>query len=390
MMRFSTLTLAMKSATRDRLRTALSVAGVTVALFTFILLRTTLRAWTDSADAAPLDRLVTVNKVTFLLPLPKRAFDRMKTLPQLRTTSYANWFGGKAVGHEREYFGTLAVDAEHYFDACDELAVSPADLRAWQKNPRGAIVGEVIADKLGWRIGDRVTLRSPSLGVDLDLQIIARYSPRRDGVDRSQVLFHWEYLNEVEPARFRDQIGWMVSRAQRSGETAAAARAIDQLFEHEDAQTSTMDERASNEEYLGMVAAVFKAFDVISVIVLVILILVVGSTIAIGVRERLSEYAVLRALGFGRRRVFVCIMAESATICVLGATLAAAGAYAFILGGLGHVIESRFGSYLPSYRIALSTIALTFLVAIVVAALAALIPARMAARLDVSAALRSA
>lgn len=381
-------TLAARNALRNRFRTLLTVLGVAVAVLSFVTLRTVIYSWTVGVEAAAKDRLGTRHKVTFIMTLPKRYIEDVRQVPGVVAATWFNWFGGKDPKHEREFFATLAVDKDSVFQVMDEMLVPPEQLQRWKEDRKGAIVGDVLAKKLGWKVGDRVTLTGTIFPGDWEFHVSGIYTATRKSVDRSTFLFHWGYLNESVPERARDQLGWISSRVNDPARAADIAKAIDRVFEDRDVQTLSMSERAMNNSFLGMLSAVLQAVDVVSVVILVILMLILGNTIAMGVRERTHEYGVLRAVGFLPKHLAVFVVAEALTIGLLGGLLGLALAYPLVERGMGRWIEENMGSIFPYFRIAPSTAAAALGLALALALLAAALPAYQAARLHVITALR--
>ena len=208
--------LAFRNLSRNRARTLLTILGVGVATLTFLLLRTILYAWTSAADYAQKDRVVTRHKVTFVMGLPKRYVDDVRNLPEVKLAGYASWFGGKDPKHDREFFATLAVDPS-YLDVYSEMAISKDQLEKWKTNRTGAILGDVLANKIGVKLGDKITLESGIYPSQPDapwtFTVDAIYTTTAKSIDRSTFLFHYDYLNDGLPEKRRNEIGWIVARA---------------------------------------------------------------------------------------------------------------------------------------------------------------------------------
>lgn len=382
------ITLAARNSLRNRFRTLLTVLGVAVAVLSFVTLRTVIYSWTISVEAAAKDRIGTRHKVTFIMTLPKRYIDEVRAVPGVVGATWSNWFGGKDPKHEREFFATLAVDTATVLQVYDEMLVPPAQVAAWKDDRKGAIVGDVLAKKLGWKVGDRVTLQGTIFPGDWEFHISGIYTATRKSVDRSTFMFHWAYLNESVPERARDQLGWITSRIDNPSRTAEISQAIDRLFEDREVQTLSMSEKAMNNSFLGMLSAVLQAVDIVSIVILVILMLILGNTIAMGVRERTHEYGVLRAVGFLPKHLAVFVVAEALTIGLLGGVLGLLMAFPLVERGMGRWIEENMGSIFPYFRIAPVTAAGALGLALLLALLAAAVPAYQAARLNVITALR--
>src|ERR1039457_6217213 len=152
--------LAVRNLARNKFRVILTVVGLAVAIMAFLLLRTVIWAWASGAEWAAKDRVVTRHKVTFVMTLPKRYVEQVRQAPHVKSVTYANWFGGKDPKHDREFFGAFAADAATYFVVFDEAKVEPDQLETWKHDRQGAIVGDVLARKLGWKVGDKVILES--------------------------------------------------------------------------------------------------------------------------------------------------------------------------------------------------------------------------------------
>ena len=382
------ISLSARNALRNRFRSTLTILGVAVTIVAFVMLRTVVWAYTIAAEVAAKDRLVTRHKVTFVLPLPKRYVDIVREEPGVTKATWANWFGGKDPKNDKEFFATLAVDPETFFDVYDEMAVTPEELAAWKQDRRGAIVGDALAKKLGWKVGQKIALRSQLIPGDWEFTLTAIYTAKRKSVDRSTFVFHWNYMNEGVPQRQKDQIGWVVARVADPSKTADLASAIDKRFEEKDIQTVSMSERAFNASFLGMFSAILKAIDVVSVVILGIMMLILGNTIAMSVRERTKEYGTLRAIGFLPHHLAIFVLAEAVTVGALGGILGLLVSYPLVEKGMGRFIEENMGSFFPYFRISAGTAISALVLALVMSALAGAIPAFGASRLRVVEALR--
>jgi putative ABC transport system permease protein len=384
--------LAFRNLWRNRIRTVLTILGVAVAVLAFVTLRTLVWSWTSSAEFAAKDRVVTRHKVTFVMPLPKRYVDDIRTMPQVKKATWANWFGGKDPAHDTEFFGNFAVDADTYFDVYDEMQVPPEDLARWKQNKSGAIVGDVLAKKLGWKVGDRVTLESGIYPAAPDtpwvFTIEGIYLATRKSVDRSSFMFHWSMLNDSVAPTMREQVGWVVSRVQTPAQAAQNGVEIDRVFDERDTQTLSQDEAAFNASFLAGISTVLRAIDFVSLIIMVIMMLVLGNTIAMGVRERTFEYGVLRAMGFTPRHILSFVLGEAMFVGLLGGVLGLAIAYPFVNLGLGRFLEENMGNFFVYFRMPTLVAAAAMGLALLLALVAAILPARSAARVNVTDALR--
>ncbi len=382
--------LAVRNVFRNTFRTVLTVAGVAVATVAFIFLRTLVSAWTDASTLAVKDRLITRHKITFVMTLPHKYIDELRNIPHVRVATFANWFGAKDPKHDHEFFANFAVDGDTYFKVYDDIVVPPADLETWQHDPQGAIVGNMLAAKMGWKVGDKVSLESGIYPVrpEWDFKIDGIYDTKGRAVDRNSFYFHWKYMNDSQPVERREQIGWIISRVDNPNDTATVAAGVDKVFDEKDTQTLSQDERAFTAGFLAGLSAVLFAVDVISVVILVIMMLVLGNTIAMGVRERTNEYGVLKALGFSGQQIAGFVLGEAVTIALVGGVLGVVFAYPFVELGIGRWLEENMGQFFPYFRVPPVVTALALALAILLGVLAAAIPAWNASRLRVVDALR--
>jgi putative ABC transport system permease protein len=374
--------------TRNRARAALTVIGVAIAVIAFLLLRTVMWAWASGAAFGAKDRVVTRHKVTFVMSLPKRYVSEIRSAPHVRAATWADWFGGKDPKHDTEFFTTLAVDAGTYFSVFDDMRVPADALEKFQGDRQGAIVGDVLARKLGWKIGDKVTLESGLVSAPLQVTIDGVYLAAAKSVDRSTLVFHWDYMNESLPPSRRDVVGWVVSRVDDPALAPSVGLALDNLFEQFEPQTLSQDERSFNASFLGMFSAVFAAIDVISAVILVVMTLILGNTIAMGARERMGEYAVLRAIGFLPAHIVAWVVVESVVAGAAGGILGACVAWPFINLFVGRIVEETMGALLPYFQIQPETVVLSVGLSATLGAVAAAIPAWHASTLRVVDAIR--
>jgi putative ABC transport system permease protein len=214
------------------------------------------------------------------------------------------------------------------------------------------------------------------------------YTATRKSLDQSTFYFHWDYLNEAAMESQREQIGWIASKVPNAGQAATVAKRIDQLFEPRDIQTLTMSERAMQTSFLGMVSTLLDALQIVSVVILLIMMLILGNTIAMGVRERTHEYGVLRALGFLPKHLSMFVVGEATLLGFLGGAIAVAIGIPLIDQGVGRFIEENFTGMFPYFRVANHDVVLAVVLSIVLAVLASIVPAYQVSKLQVTEALR--
>jgi putative ABC transport system permease protein len=388
-------TLAVKNVARHKLRTALTASGIAVAIVLFMVMRTMVLSWTGAIDASAKDRIASRHKVTFIMSLPKRYVEDIGNVPGVSKVngvpqvSYMNWFGGKHPNKPEEFFGTIATDPTSFLSVYDEIIVDPKQAEAWKKDRRGALVGDSLAKKFGWKVGDKVTLQGTIFPGNWEFIIEGIYTAERRSVDRSTFWFHWDYLNDSPVVRVKDQVGWIAARINDPSKSAEISKKIDAMFDERDTQTVTMSEKALNQSFLGFFSAILRAIDIVTLAILVIILLILGNTIAMAVRERTSEYGCLRAIGFTSRHIVTFVVGESVTIGLLGGLVGLGLSWLLVNQAMGPFIEENMGAILPHFRIPPGLALLGLVVAVGLAVLAAALPARWATKLRVADAIRT-
>jgi len=382
--------LAARNLLRNKFRTLATIAGVATTVLFFALLRTALGAWTAGADHAAKDRVVTRNKVTLILPLPLHYVEEARQVPGVKEVTYLTFFAGKDPKHSRDedFFATMAVDHRSFLKVYDNVVVSEDTMERWFADRRGAIVGDVLAKNFGWKVGQKINLTGTIYPGDWQFTISGIYTVTSKTIDRRSFFFRWDYLNESLPVRQRDVVGWMVSRVADPSRSAAIGQAIDRVFDVESTQTLSQSERAFSTSLLAMLSSVLKAMDAVSVIILAIMMLILGNTIAMGVRERTSEYGVLRAIGFLPRHIVTLVMAEATVTGLVGGLVGMSLCYLAIKGFMGRFIEENFGQFFPAFEVTPGIATAALGLSILLGLLAGLLPAYGTSKLNIVQALR--
>ncbi|HRC55025.1 MAG: FtsX-like permease family protein [Myxococcales bacterium] len=382
-------TYARRNMFRRRWRTILTIVVIALTVVIFSAIRTVVVAWSAGADEAAQDRLATRHKVSITMQLPKRYIDDVRAIPGIKAASWAVWFGGKDPKKRIPFFATFAADQHTWFDVIDEMKVPAAQLAEWKTTANGAILGDVLAKTLEVKVGDRLVITSDIYPGDWEFKVVGIYEATRKSVDRNTMVFRWDFFNNDPRASFsREQIGWMMSRVSDPRKGAELSRQIDKIFDERDDQTMTMSERAFQLSFLGAFSAILKAFDWISVGILLIMALILANSIAMNVRERTHEYGVLRAVGFSAGHVRGFILGESVLIAALGGVIGVALTVVLINGLLGPVIEESMAAFFPYFRTPPSVLLMALGLALALGVAAAVLPARRASRLKVTDALR--
>lgn len=378
--------LALRNALRHKLRSALTVLGIVVAILAFGVLSTLVDAWYAGANNASARRLVTRNAISLSFPLPVTYRDRLRQIDGVRGVTTANWFGGIYVS-PKNFFPQFAVDAQSYFALYPEYLVPEEQFRAFLRDRKGAIVGRKLADTYGWRVGDVVPLKGTIYAGTWDFVIRGIYEGRDAQTDTAQFFFHWEYLNEsvrrLLPRR-ADTVGVYVLGIEDAERAAEIARAVDAEFHNSLAETLTETEKAFQLGFVSMAEAIVVAIRVVSYLVIFIIMAVMANTMTMSARERLSEYATLKALGFRPWRVGALILGESLVLAVTGGVLGIVATFP---------VSARFaelvGSLFRVFEVSRGTVLLQMACALVIGVVAAIVPGVRAARVRIVDGLRA-
>jgi putative ABC transport system permease protein len=378
--------LILKNALRHKLRTALTAVGIVVAITAFGLLRTVIDAWYAGANASSSARLVTRNAVSLVFSLPLTYVQKIRAVDGVKAVSWANWFGGVYVS-ERNFFPQFAVDPPTYLEIYPEFVLTPEEKRAFLADRQGAIVGRKLADQYGWKVGDQIPLRGTIFPGTWTFNLRGIYAGATRTTAESQLLFHWDYLNETVKKRFprrADQTGVLVTLLRDPDQAAAVSQAIDATFRNSLAETLTETENAFQLGFVSMSEAILLAIQAVSFVVIVIIMAVMANTMAMTARERGAEYATLKALGFGGGFVSLLIFGESLLIAVIGGAAGAALTFPVANG-----FREALGQFFPIFYVSNETVALQLGAALIVGIVAALFPAWHASRQPVIEGLRA-
>ena len=379
------LKILFRNAFRNKLRSGLTILGITIAILAFGLLRTVISAWYSGVEASSATRLVTRNSVSLIFPLPLSYRDRIRQISNVKTISYGTWFGGVYV-EEKNFFPNFAVDPKTFFGLYPEFILSPNEKETFFNDRKGCVVGRKLAARFGWKMGDIITLKGAIFFGNWDFVIRGIYRGRDKDTDETQFMFHWDYLNEKlkkTPHPWAGQVGYYMVGVTRPDAATEVAIAIDQMFKNSLAETLTETEKAFQQGFIAMSGAIVMAVQIVSFVVIVIIMAVGANTMAMTTRERIGEYAILKTLGFGGGHIAGLILGESLVItlfgCVLGIVLTFPAAKVF---------SSELGAYFPNFNVERTTLLFDLLAALAVAFTGAIIPIHRAIRIKIADGLR--
>jgi putative ABC transport system permease protein len=379
------LKILIRNAFRNKLRSALTILGISVAILAFGLLRTVISAWYAGVEAASVSRLVTRNAISIIFPLPLSYKEKIRQMEGVKNVSYGNWFGGVYID-EKNFFPNFCVEPKTYLEIYPEFIVSPQDKKMFLADRKGFIAGRKLAEKYQWKIGDTIVLKGTIYPGNWDFVFRGIYRGKDKTIDETQFFFHWDYLNETmkrtSPGR-ADQVGFYMIMVTRPDVSTDVAVAVDKTFQNSLAETLTETEKAFNQGFIAMSEAIVVAIQIVSFLVIIIIMAVVANTMAMTTRERIGDYAILKTLGFGGKEITFLIFGESLVItlvgCLIGMTLTFPAAKAF-----GHTLVTFF----PVFNVSAETLYLDMTASVLIACMAAIIPTRRAINVRIADGLR--
>jgi len=313
--------LVFKNLLRNKRRAFLTASSIGVSLFLMTLLITILTAMEASTktDGSEL-RLITRHKVSLTNPLPESYWKKMQRVPGVEIVCPTSWFGGVYID-DKNFFPQFAVDPRSYLELLEPqktFHVDPEQARDWLLDRRGALVSKGLADKYGWTIGSPVFIKGRIYPADLDLRVNAIYTGEDDAV-----YFHRDYLEESigRPG----MVGSYYIRIDAPGHLARVAKAVDALFANSDAETLTESERAFTAGFIQMLGNVQGLVTYLSLVIAATILMVTANSMSMSVRERTTEVAVLKALGFPAQTVLALLLSEAILLAVIGGVFGVGG-----------------------------------------------------------------
>jgi putative ABC transport system permease protein len=380
------LPLILRNLARRKIRTIFTTASIFIAFLLFGVLMALKAAFSMGVEVAGADRLMMIHKVSFIQPLPKSYLARIQSVEGVTLVTHANWFGGIYQDPDN-FFANMAVDPETWLQMYPEYTLPEDQKRTWFANRTGAIVGIDLAERFGWKVGDRIPLQATIYqkpdDAPWEFTIDGIYDSPVQGTDKTQFFFHYEYLNEaMRGSIFADQVGWYLAKVENPAEADAVAKRMDALFANSPAETKTATEKAFASNFGKQVGDIGAIMTAIAAVVILFILFVAGNAMAQSVRERTNELAILKTLGFTDRKVLGMILIESLLVAALG------GGFGLVLASVIISQGDPTGGFLPIFHFPPADIALGVALVVMLGVLSGLIPALQAGRLRIVEALR--
>ena len=379
------LKLASKNTTRHKLRTSLTVLGLAIAVMAFAVIRTSVDAWYAGAAASSPNRLVIINSVSLIFSIPMAYKEKIEKVDGITGISWAQWFGGVYID-PKNFFAQFAVDPISYFELYPEYVVPEEQFNNFVTQRNSVIVGRKIADRFGWSVGDPIRMIGTIYPGDWDFVIAGIYTGAEIGTDESQFFMHYAYLDErmkIEMPPRAGQIGSFVVQIDNPQDAASISDQIDKQFVNSIAETKTQTEEAFQLSFVAMAGSIVKGLKAVSLLVIGIILLVLANTMAMTARERVSEYAMMKSLGFTGKHIVGLIFGESVFISALGGLLGIALTFPIV-----NLVRQGLSAFFPIFNLDIMTLVAGFSASICIGFLAAIFPAIKAVKTPIVEGLR--
>src|ERR1022692_2310908 len=365
-----------KNAFRNKRRSILTMLSVGFSLLLLTLMMSIWRSfYVDNGSAQSARRLITRHKVSLTFEMPAYYREKIRAIPGVAQVVPENWFGGnyKDANKSQNFFAQFGTDPDEFFKVYPEWKIPPDQLEAWQKDRAGAIVDPDLAKKYGWRVGDHIIIQGATFPVDLELTIRGIYTP--DAATNS-LYYNQKYVEEAV-AYLKGQTGFFSILAQSPEDVPKIASAVDEMFRNSPQPTKTETEKAFALGFVSMLGNV-KAF-ILSICMAVVfaILLVSANTMAMSIRERTREVAVLKTLGFTRRTILSLFVGEAVTLALVGGLIGSMLCY-FIVTGM-----AAQGGYFTGMKVTPLTILAALLIAAVVGFASSFVPSYHAAKVNI-------
>jgi putative ABC transport system permease protein len=378
--------LIRKNLFRKKLRAVLMIISILIAFAIFGVLASFERAFNAGQEVAEADRLVVVNKINFTQPLPIAYFNRVRAVEGVRQVTHANWFGGY-YQDPKNFLIVMAVEPDSYMRLMDsDFNFTPEMRAAFIRDRAGALVGETMAEKWGWKVGDRVPISSSIFSQKngshaWDMTIVGIFGKRKPQLDTNFMLFQYDYFDETRSFS-KDTIGWMVLKTASPSVNDQVAKKIDELFANSSDETSTDTEKAFNKAFVAQLGNIALIVTLVVGAAFVTILMIVGNTMMMAVRERAREIAVLKTLGFSGARVLRLVLGETLLLAFIGGIPGLAVAAMVVLA-----LRQSLVNFVPGMSVnpAILLVALALMLALGLAT--GLMPALNAFRLKIAAAM---
>ena len=363
---------------RKKIRLILTIGSFAIALLLFTFLGVVKSAFNRGIEVAGADRLVVVDRVGLMQLMPVSYGDKIRAIPGVKYVTHDHWFGG-VYQDEKNFFPQFVIDVENHRQVYPEFIVPDDQWNNFVKDRQGAIAGANLAKRFGWKVGDRIPLKTTIYGgATWEFNLDGIYHTEKPDGDQGQFWLQWKYFDENVPGVIKSTAGWYILKLDSPDDAVRVAKAIDEKFANSSDETKTETESAFAAGFAKQFGNIEFLIMTIGSVVFFTLLLVTGNTMAISVRERTSELAVLKAIGLTDRTVLFLVLAESLVIAFVGGVLGLLLAWGAI-----PAVSAALTGLLPPLLLSKAMLALGLVFALFIGAASGLLPGLGAMRMRV-------
>ena len=373
--------LVWKNVWRKKIRTSLTILSVVVAFLLFALLSAINYAFNAGEDLADAERLIVIDKISLINAIPISYQNRIAATEGVQSVVHQSWFGG-FYQDSRNQFPQFPTDPYGYFAMYPELEIPEQQLEAWANNRTGAVIGQELADRFGWKVGDRIPIQTTiwtkadgSNSWEFDIEGI--FSSSAKGSSTALMLFQYDYFEETRMFG-KGTVGWYTLRVAKGANPVEVAHAIDLQFANSANETKTSTEAAFAQSFTKQFGNIALIVTLVLGAVFFTLLLVAGNTMSQSVRERISELAVLKTLGFGDNSILGLVLSESVLIMLIGGMLGLGVGWLMITG-----MAAQLAAFLPGFYLPTQSLLLGLALMMTAGVVAGVFPALKAMRLSI-------
>jgi putative ABC transport system permease protein len=383
----SWLSLTWANLTRRKLRLVFTLLSIILAFLMFGMLDALRTSLSMAVNLTGADRLIALSKVSIIDSFPVSHYEKARAVEGVAAVVHLNWFGG-VYKEGTMQIPVFPMNVEEFFNVYPEVKITPEEFEAWKADRQGIVVGKVLAERYGWKKGDRIPLKSSIFrktnnSDTWEFNVVAIYTVENSaGWDNQSAMFHYEYYNES--LQFgRNEIGWMTIKVKDPDQSEAIAKRIDALFANSSDETKTGTEKAFTKQFMEQIGSIGKILISVVFAVFFTMLLVTANTMAQSVRERTNEIGVLKTLGFSAGAILRLVIGEALFLTIVGGLIGFGLAYL----GVG-ALQPTMKTYFPIFEIDSSTIITALVLMIALGVITGLWPAVSAMRLKITDALR--
>jgi putative ABC transport system permease protein len=370
--------LIWKNVFRKKTRTFLTMISIALVLVLIVILTSLLNALSYDQEAGG-NRIVVQHATGLANFMPLAYRERIEQIPGVVAVAPEVWFMGVYKDDKPEnFFGQLSTDPVAWPKIFDDYKIDAGQLKTWQGERDSFIAGQELVNRYHWKIGDRIQLRGTYISMTLDLVLVGAYH----SIDETNIFFNNKYLENSWLGR-RGQTGIFYLKADSGGNVASICNAINSMFENSSAPTKAMSEKQFQLQFAEMMGNIKLFIRAVMIAVLFVIVLIVANTIAMSARERVTEIAVMRALGFRAIHVLMIVLFETVLLSLIGGALGVALAVPLVHGMVSVLKHTPVAPFTYNFRVTGATLVFAFLVSVAIGVFSGVVPAIRSARIKV-------